>query len=67
VELLQVQLRQPEMEFGQEGPYEGYTGVFSHRQVSLQPVIADEEKQLRARVLDDFDDDDEGLSTLVIK
>jgi|HubBroStandDraft_4_1064222.scaffolds.fasta_scaffold01806_3 hypothetical protein len=63
VELLQVPPRKPEMEFGQEGPYEGYTGVFPHRQVSLQPLTADEEKQLRARVVDDFDDGDEDLFT----
>ncbi len=59
IELLQVAPRQPTMEFGSEGPYDGYTGVFPYRQVGLQQQTADEQRMLTARQSDDSDGDDD--------
>jgi hypothetical protein len=61
VELLHVPPRQPKLEFGMEGPYDGFQGIFPHRHVALQPMTADEQKTLQARVLSDSEDDDEDL------
>jgi len=50
------------MEFGSDGPYEAYTGVFPHRNVTLQRLAADEENKLRARLSGEFDEDDDLFS-----
>ncbi len=49
VEILEVPPRQPKAEFGPEGPYDGYTGLFPHRDVSLQPLSDTQQKELEAR------------------
>jgi hypothetical protein len=38
VKILQVPPRKPDSEFGPEGPYDGYTGVFRNCHVALQPL-----------------------------
>ena len=40
VELLKVPARY-QYEFGPDGPYDGYTGIFPNQRVSLQPMSAD--------------------------
>lgn len=61
VEVLQVPPRQPGVEFGLEGPYDEYIGVFPLRQVALQSITADEENKLLARQSSDSDDGDDDL------
>jgi hypothetical protein len=55
VSLLKVLLRYPS-EFGPEGPYDGYTGVFGIHQVSLDPVSSEDQQRYKASwMADDVD------------
>lgn len=38
IEILHIPERQPESEFGMEGPYDGYTGKYPTRKVSLEAI-----------------------------
>lgn len=57
VELLKVPARY-QYEHGPEGPYDGYTGIFQNRRVSLQPMSAEEQQRLEQRFVDDSVDVD---------
>jgi hypothetical protein len=59
IKILEVPPRQPASEFGPDGPYDGYTGRFPARQVSLQPVSETEQQKLVARQAEGADDDDD--------
>jgi len=41
------------LEFGAEGPYDGYTGVFEHRDVSMQPLSDAQQAEREARLTGD--------------
>jgi hypothetical protein len=60
VKLLEIPPRQPESEFGPEGPYDGYTGVFTARHVALKPLSDAEQRQLKARQAENAPDDIDG-------
>jgi hypothetical protein len=49
VELLRVAPRMPGVELGPAGPYEGYSGVFPARRVSLAAISAEGQEKLLAR------------------
>jgi hypothetical protein len=54
VELLRVPPRQgPNVEHGEAGPYDGYTGKFPHRQVALRPLSEDAQRRLVAHQTDE--------------
>jgi hypothetical protein len=57
VKLLEIPRRQPESEFGPEGPYDGYTGVFPAHHVALKPLSDAEQQRLKARQGEDAPDD----------
>jgi hypothetical protein len=54
--LLEVPPRQPNLEFGPEGPYDSYTGVFPACHVALQPLSETEQRELEARQVADVED-----------
>jgi hypothetical protein len=47
IKILKLPPRQPKAEHGLEGPYDGYSGVFPHRQISLEFVSAEAQLTLR--------------------
>ena len=49
VELIEVPSRKPDIEFGPEGPYDGYTGAFPLQRVSLQRQSDEEHAALKDR------------------
>jgi len=61
VELIQVPEPMPEIQFGPEGPYEGYTGDFALSQVSLIPQSITESEKLKARWAANTEDTDDSL------
>lgn len=58
IELLQIPPKY-QYEFGPGGPYDGFTGVFEHRLVSLQPLSPEQQDSQIARFFSDSDTDDE--------
>lgn len=61
VKLLQVPERKPDSEFGLEGPYEGYTGVYPLQEIALDPMDEEDDAKLNAARMSegeyDLDDD----------
>jgi len=58
IEIVQIPERQPDSEFGLEGPYDGYSGIYPLRFVSLQPMNDDDDAKLAlARVDAEYDHD----------
>jgi len=49
VTVLSVPPRKPDSEFGPEGPYDGYTGIFRRAEVALEPLSENEQQILEAR------------------
>jgi hypothetical protein len=47
IKTLNLPPRQPDAEHGLEGPYDGYTGMFPNKQVSLESIDADDQLKLR--------------------
>lgn len=48
VKLIEIPPRQPESEFGPEGPYDGFTGLFPAHRVALESLTDHEQEALRA-------------------
>jgi hypothetical protein len=56
VNILQIPERQPDLEFGLEGPYDGYSGVYPLQKVSLTPMDDhDDAKLAKARKDQEYD------------
>ncbi len=56
ISILQIPEREPNAEFGPDGPYEGYTGVFPLRMVSVEPMNEiDDTRLAEARRGGDYD------------
>jgi len=59
IEMLQIPERQPDSEFGLEGPYDGYTGLYPAQRVTLEPMKGvDDAKLAVARKEGEYDSDD---------
>lgn len=59
VKILQVPPRKPDSEFGPDGPYDGYAGIFRHYHVALQPLSETAQHRLEARQAADADENDD--------
>lgn len=59
VKLVEIPPRQPESEFGPEGPYDGFTGLFPAHRVALEPLTDTEQEALETRQAEDgYDNSD---------
>jgi hypothetical protein len=60
IEIVQIPERQPDSEFGLEGPYDGYTGAYPLQTVALEPMSdVDDAKLATARQDGEYDSDDD--------
>ena len=61
IEIAQIPERQPDSEFGPEGPYDGYTGNYPLRRISLEPMADDDDAKLDQARKEEEDDSDSDL------